>query len=281
MTAIWKCESSFRNSHSSPRNKQNHVQKISGCCVLPRFLSTLPMGFSFVYHMLPSSLPLSTVVLQHKMKGPGRPPRCHLPPQFLMRHLSYTNRFQCLIKTIHFLPHASCWKNTVSKPPFLYQLWIFIEFNTLINSPWVKAETPRIGSKRFEQRRQLSLALSPLVFSLGALKVSRFAYNIRCGYSEASRRLLRSQLSCIHCTSAISMHASYLPDKMGHVMSCHVMLCHAVEWNYHIMIHCVAVHKNHRLCVFVTLCVLWTFPEQTLMWWSWIFSTSIFLPVHH
>lgn len=101
-----------------PRNKQNHVQKISGCCVLPRFLSTLPMGFSFVYHMLPSSLPLSTVVLQHKMKGPGRPPRCHLPPQFLMRHLSYTNRFQCLIKTIHFLPHASCWKKHSFKTPF-------------------------------------------------------------------------------------------------------------------------------------------------------------------
>lgn len=168
-----KCEFLLRNSDSSTETNKSWacVEKLPGCCVLlhlfPFPLFTWPMGSSFVCHLLSSSLPLSTVALLHITGSPGQPPRCHLPPPFLMRHLSYTKRFQCLIKTIHFLPHASCWKTTVSKPPFLYQLWIFIQLHTLINSPWVQAgnSADRVKALRAE-KTALSCSLS-LIFQSG------------------------------------------------------------------------------------------------------------------
>lgn len=130
-------------------------------CLFICFHFTLPMGFSFVCHLLSSSLPLTTIMLQQKMKNPGRPPRCHIPPPFLIHHLSYTNRFQCLIRTIHFPPMTRDAKNTVSKPPFLYQLWIFIEFRTLINSPWVQAGNSVDWVKAFRaMKTALSCSLS-------------------------------------------------------------------------------------------------------------------------
>lgn len=58
--------------------------------------------------------------------------------QFLIQHLFYTNRFQCLIKTIHSPPMPHAEKTADSKPPSLHQPWILIEFHTFINSPWVQ-----------------------------------------------------------------------------------------------------------------------------------------------
>lgn len=88
-------------------------------------------------------------------------------PPVIYKQISMSNQDHSLS------PPCLMLKNTVWKPPFLYQLWIFIELHILINSPWVQAGNSADCVKVFRaEKTALSCYLS-LVFSLGALKVSR------------------------------------------------------------------------------------------------------------
>lgn len=88
--------------------------------------------------------------------------------------------------------------------PFICQLWIFTEFHTFINSPWVQTETQRIGSKPFKQWRQLFLVLSP---------------HLSCYFSV----LLASRIADLHLTSdlGIQLHSGGCsgPSSFIHCMN--------------------------------------------------------------
>lgn len=210
------------------------LNELSVVCKSYRAVSSavFPWRMSLCPSAVVSSLCLSAVVIQHKMENPGRPPRCHLPwSPFLMRHLLYTNRFQCLIKTIHFLSHASGRKYTISKLPFYTNTQLHTH-QWPLSANWKLSQLGQSLSSIAGS--SLLLSLLP-VFSLSVPKVSRLAWNTRYDIRGHPGGCWGPS-SCIDCTSAISMHALTKWAMLCHVMSCcgvkllcHVTLC-SCQW---------------------------------------------------
>lgn len=132
---------------------EKQVKNLFLCAEFTR-LCSVPNHFSFVTHLLSSSLPLSAVVLQSWMTSKMSPPSSisHAPPA-IYKQISMSNQDHSLS------PHASYWKK---KKKELVSIPTGFSYNSThsLTALECKLKTQWIGSKHFKQRRQLSLARS-------------------------------------------------------------------------------------------------------------------------